>query len=84
MKAQIKAEDAQQLQLYSLAKALDLKIVPLSEKQKPLEHAMEVGNKGLAAIDSSWASLFLKFQVARLPLPLGNHINFFAQLCMSL
>ena len=82
--AQIKAEDAQRLQLYSQAKGLDNKIVPLAEKQKPLEHAMEVGNKGLAAIDSSWASLFPKFQAARLPLPSGNYINFFTQLCMSL
>ena len=50
---QIKAEDAPWLQLYSQAKALDHKIVLLAEKQKPLVHAVEVGNKGLAEAESS-------------------------------
>ena len=73
-----KAENAQRLQLYTQAKALDYKIFPLAEKQKPLEHAVEVGNKGLAEAESSWASLFQKFQTARLPPPVGNYISFLA------
>ena len=52
VKAQIKAEDAQRLQLYSQAEALDHKIVPLAEKQKPLEYVVEVGNIGLAKVES--------------------------------
>lgn len=45
MNAQIKAKDTQRLQLYTQAMVLDRKIIPLVEKQKPLEHALEVGNK---------------------------------------
>ena len=73
--AQIKVKDAQRLQLYSQVKGLDNIIVPIAEKQNPLEHAMEVGNKGLVEVESSWASLFQKFQAARLPPPTGNHFN---------
>ena len=75
---QIKAKDAQRLQLYYQAKTSDHKIVPLAEKQKQLEHAVEVGNKGLAEVKSSWASLFQKFQAARLPPPAGIPLTRFS------
>ena len=61
MNTQIKDKDAQRLQLYTQAKALDSKIILLVEKQKPLEHAPEVGNKSLAEAESLWTSLFQKF-----------------------
>ena len=48
MNVQIKVEDTQRFQLYTQAKVLDNQIVPFAEKQKPLEHALEIGNKGLA------------------------------------
>ena len=75
---QIKARNAQQLQLYTQAKALDNWIVPLAEKRKPLEHVVETNNKGLAETDTSWTSILHKFQVAWLPPPVGNFINFIA------
>ena len=66
---QIEAEeDAQQLQLYTQAKALDNRIVPLAEKRKPLEYVVENSNKGLADTEASWTSFFQKFQAARQPL----------------
>ena len=75
--AHIKVKDAQWLQLYSQGTALDNRIVPLVEKQKPLEHAVEVGSRGLAKAESSWSSLFQKFQEARLSPPTGIHLNHF-------
>ena len=36
---------------------------------------MEVGNKGLAEVESSSASLLHKFQAARLPPPAGIHLT---------
>ena len=65
--AQIKAEDAQKLQLCTEAKSFGSKIVPLAEKQKALEHALERSNKGLAEVEVSWTSMLHKFQETQLP-----------------
>ena len=72
--SQIKAEDAQKLQLYTQAKSLDNKIVTLAKKQKPLERALEVGNKGLSEVEASWISMFHKFHEAQLPPSSSSHI----------
>ena len=50
--AQIKSEDAQRIQLYTQAKALDSKIVLLAEKQETLKHALEMGNKRIAEAEA--------------------------------
>ena len=47
MNVQINVEYTQRFHLYTQAKVLDNQIVPFAEKQKPLEHALEMGNKGL-------------------------------------
>ena len=73
--AQIKAEDAQRLQLYTEAKSLDNKIIQLAKKQKPLEHALKGSNKGLAETEASWTSMFHKFQETRLQPSLGSYNN---------
>ena len=84
MNAQIKAKDTQRFQLYTQAKALDSQIVLLAEKQKALEHALEMSNKGLAEAEAIWTSLFHKFQEARLPpLPSKSIIYFAYFTCFS-
>lgn len=60
-----KAEDEQNLQLCNQVKALDSKIVSLAKKQKPLESALEIGNRELAETQKAWPSLLNKFYEAR-------------------
>ena len=58
------------------AKSLDSKIIPLAKKQKPLEHALEVGNKHFVEAEASWTSMFHKFQEPRLSPSSGSYIIF--------
>ena len=51
-------------------------MVLLVEKQKPLERALEVSNRGLAEAKKAWASLLDKFYEAQQPCSLGNIIAF--------